>query len=496
MRIPFIALLLAAALACGAGAATASTDLQVGIADDGVTQRAPELAPQMIPQWKAAGIDVARILVIWSYVAPDTMRMTAPAGFDPSNPADPRYNWAPIDQAVTLLRQQGIEPILNITGWGPVWGSLDPARRDQRYRPDPEQFAAFAGAVAQRYAGRVNRYILWNEPNLQQWLKPSYDCRRGYCTPSAPHQYRHIALRAIPAIKAADPGASVYGPALASKGDTPSRSSSRVRPLTFLRALGCVTSTMRPDRSSKNCRGFRPVSLDGIAYHPHSTVSTPTKGYPNKDDANLADYGRLMRTVDGVQRAGGLLNGGSASKRFDFFFDEFGYQTNPPDPYLGVTLARQSAWLQQAAYIAYKRPRVRMLVQYLWRDDPVRSTGIGVQDYSGWQSGLTFFDGRPKPALATFRNPFWVDRARGSRVATVWGQVRPGGASTVTVERARRTGAFTTLRVVTTDPSGYFRFTAPVTATTRMRFRYRTPTGATATSATVIVTPVKRGTTR
>ena len=34
----------------------------------------------------------------------------------------------------------------------------------------------FAGEVAARYGDRVDRYILWNEPNLGGWLRPQASC--------------------------------------------------------------------------------------------------------------------------------------------------------------------------------------------------------------------------------------------------------------------------------------------------------------------------------
>ena len=83
-------------------------------------------------------------------------------------------------------------------------------------------------------------------------------------------------------------------------------------PLAFLRSLGCVDAKYRRDRKSKGCKGFKPATLDGIAYHPHSTTFAPDRGYTNADDANLADCPRLLKTIDGVQKAGGLINGGRA----------------------------------------------------------------------------------------------------------------------------------------------------------------------------------------
>ena len=244
----------------------------------------------------------------------------------------------------------------------------------------------------------------------------------------------------------------MFGPALAPKGQSPTSVNSKTRPLAFLRSLGCVDSKLRKDRKSTGCKGFKPITLDGIAYHPHSTTFAPDRGYTNPDDANLADGARLLKTVDGVQKAGGLLNGAGRSKKFDIYYDEFGYQTNPPDALLGVSLTQQASWLQWSAYKAYQQPRVRMLIQYLWRDDPI-NTRVGADKYGGWQSGLYRFDGNAKPSRKSFPNPFWVDLPKGRRTATVWGQVRPGGAAQVTVQKGSGS-SFSTLKALTTDDAG------------------------------------------
>lgn len=484
------ALIAAVLLGAAAPGAIAAPGMLFGIADDGVTQRNAQLAPKVVPEWKATGMDVARVLVIWSYVAPGSDRTTRPADFDPSNPNDPQYNWGPVDQAVELLTAQGIEPILNVTGYIPFWGSLDPGQRRNRYKPDAEQFATFVKAVAQRYDGRVRRYILWNEPNLVDWLQPQNECVQGRCTPVAPHMYREIARKAVPAIKAGSPGAQVYGPALASKGDSPTKVNVRTRPLAFLRALGCVDAQLRRDRKSKHCRGFKPATLDGIAYHPHSTTFAPDRGYTNVDDANLADYPRLIKTIDAVQKAGGLVNGVSESRKFDLHYDEYGYQTNPPDPLLGVSTAQQSSWMQWGAYAAYKQPRVRMLIQYLWRDDPI-NPNVAATRYAGWQSGLYYFDGNPKPARKTFPHPFWASLPKGSRTAELWGQVRPGGIANVTVQKGSG-GSWATLRKLATDARGYFRFTNTVTRKSSFRFRYTDSAGRLQTSSVVTVAPARK----
>ena len=77
------------------------------------------------------------------------------------------------------------------------------------------------------------------------------------------------------------------------------------------------------------------------------------------------------------------------------------------------------------------RPARALLTQYQWFDEPLRRAG---SPFAGWQSGLRFLNGKPKPALAHFDTPMQLDAAR----SRLWGQARPGGAQTVRVERQLR----------------------------------------------------------
>ena len=62
---------------------------------------------------------------------------------------------------------------------------------------------------------------------------------------------------------------------------------------------------------------------------------------------------------------------GAPRRKFDVYLTEFSYQTSPPDREVGVSLGRQARYIQQAAYLAWRMPRVRNLTQYQWRDEPV-----------------------------------------------------------------------------------------------------------------------------
>lgn len=394
--------------------AAASAGPLVGMADDRVLLAGGPAADQAVAAWAADGVDVVRIFVQWDEVSPAPAARVRPAGAP--------YDFARIDAAVDRVRAAGMEPMLTLTGPGPVWGMQDPSRGSRRFRPSPARYAEFARDAAAHFAGRVHRYILWNEPNLSFWLQPQS---------SAPAVYRNLVNAAAPAIRSADPSAQLFVGALAP----------RSAPLAFLRSLGCVDRRYRRVRSG-SCARFKPVRATALAYHPHSVTYSPTRPFLGADDANLASLGRLEAVVDRLRHAGRLRIGSA------LWLDEYGYQTSPPDPYLGIAPSTQDKWLQEAAYRTWRDPRVKLLTQYVWTDEPAtRRTA-----YSGWQSGLLYADGRAKPALAHFPVPFFLDAGRG----LLWGQVRPGGSHPVLVQRRRPGGSWRTVVRVWTDARGYW----------------------------------------
>jgi hypothetical protein len=95
---------------------------------------------------------------------------------------------------------------------------------------------------------------------------------------------------------------------------------------------------------------------------------------------------------------------------------EYGYQTNPPDQFLGVTPRQQATLLSLAAMRAWRLARVTMLIQYLYRDEP---------QLSRFQTGLVYIDDKPKPSLNGFRLPF-AEMKRSGFETVVWGQIRDG----------------------------------------------------------------------
>ena len=70
---------------------------------------------------------------------------------------------------------------LTITGPGPLWSSSRPGLHRPAYKPKPGAYRAFATAVARRYGSQVDRYILWNEPNISHVAGADVDLLGGRC---------------------------------------------------------------------------------------------------------------------------------------------------------------------------------------------------------------------------------------------------------------------------------------------------------------------------
>jgi hypothetical protein len=284
----------------------------------------------------------------------------------------------------------------------------------------------------------------------------------------APHLYRAIVQASYAVTKYADPDETILVGELAASGRDDPGVTRPIRPLLFLREMGCVDARFRAVRSG-SCGGFEPVPLDAVGHHPYSLFNSPFKRSEKRDDAALGDWRRLEATLDRLVAAKALTPSGV--RRLDVHYTEFGYQTDPPDPFAGIPLRRQSRWLQDAAYVAWRTPRVRQLNQFRLSDGSIR--GKGPLAYREFQSGLIFANHRPKPSLAAFPAPI-VTRASGSRVF-LWGQARAGHGESVVVERRRRgSKRFARFATVKANRHGYFRVRLRPSSGT-YRYRYGGP---------------------
>jgi hypothetical protein len=213
-------------------------------------------------------------------------------------------------------------------------------------------FRNFAHAAASRYPF-VRQWVIWNEPNQRKWLRPTLP--RLYVT--------RLLNPAYAAIHGANRAAKVAGGATAPRAAT-----GGVSPVAWIRGMGAA----RP-------------RLDAYAHHPYplNRFETPSSG--GCASCTTITMATLDKLLSETARAFG-------PKRI--WLTEYGYQTNPPDRFLGVSYAHQARFVGEAARRAVRAPRVDMLIHYLYRDD---------ERLGGFQSGLERADGTAKPALAAFR---------------------------------------------------------------------------------------------
>jgi hypothetical protein len=417
--------------------------------------------------FRRLGIDRLRVSAFWNQIAPANFSRTKPAGFDGRDNLDGRYTWGPLDRVIAAASRQNLRIMVSISTPAPVWATGDPARDNPLWKPRPDEFADFSEAVVRRYAPLVDHWGISNEPNQGVWLQPQSD-KRGLV---APHLYRALVLASYPRIKAIDPTSTALVGELAASGRSGRGATRPIRPLLFLREMACRSARFKPIRSGR-CRGFTPIPADAIGHHPYNLLQKPTSKSPNRYDAAIGDGRRLVRAIDRLTRLRAIKSG--SGRRLNIFYTEFGYQTSPPDPFAGVSLRQQRLYLQQAAYEAYRTPRVRGLNQFRLTDGAI--SGTGLRRFQEFQSGLLFRNRKPKPAYSIFAHPFVITGSR------FWGQVRPGGAHTVRVERkATARGRWRLVAQVPTGGAGYFSFRLPGRKPGYYRYRYDQPAGTSGT---------------
>jgi len=440
---------------------------------------------------RGLGVDRLRVTVLWKAIAPDPYAASPPPAFNAADPAAyAPAAWAPYDRLVDLARARGIGVDFDLTAPGPLWAMArhaPAARYADHWAPSVDAFEQFVQAVGTRYSGqyhaavqsaalpRVGFWSVWNEPNQPGWLAPQWQTVDGRDVMEAPALYRGY-------VEAAWRGLALSGhsPArdtiligeLAPEGSEGPSFDYRtpIPPMPFLRALYCVDGSYRPLRGAAAARLGCPQSggpsafvsahpalfgASGFAHHPYSFFLAPNTSMPDANFAPLADLGRVERGLDWIMRAYGLKH------RLPLWLTEYGYETDPPNPFRGVSPRLQSLYLNEAQYMAFRDPRVRGLSQFLLFDArPDTSYPPGSPGYwSTFQTGLLYAGGEPKPSLASYRLPLFLpDPVLGaSRRVLLWAWLRPavpGTRQTVSIQWRTQRGAYRTIDRMTVQNPG------------------------------------------
>jgi hypothetical protein len=413
---PHIKLTLAAALVTGVvisafpSVSRASPSTRYGIQDGAYFSAGPALETRL-STLDQLGTRLVRHMLSWREIAPTKPR-------HPALPGDPAYRWAATDQVLGALHAHGTTVLVTFYRV-PSWANG--GRSSSDVPNDKHALANFAVAVAKRYPW-LRLWEVWNEPNFQSFLKPNSP--RLYVQRMLNPTYR--------ALHALNPSNRVAGGATA-----PLSTSSGISPLTFMRGM----------------RKAHPL-LDAYSHHPYPVTPGETPfGFAHgvcrfcKGVLTLANLPVLVREV-----------------RRDFgpkriWLTESGWQTNPPDR-AGVSPALQARYVAESALRARSTPLVDILIHFILRDEP---------RLGGWQSGLMWASGLPKPSFNSFMLPIAEPGRRGRRT-TIWGQVRPGaGRRRYVLEHFTRGHWAAVGRPALTDGNGSYE--RVVNAAKGMRYR-------------------------
>jgi hypothetical protein len=348
-------------VAGSASATSAAPRMAIGFYDDYSFRWSPDTAQNLLAAQKA-GASIIHVTADWSQIA-------AKEPATPANGDDPAYLIKDLDNLVDAAPRYGLQVMINISG-APKWAN---GNQGPNHPPtNLNTLKTFAQMLARRYNGygahgRVNRWSVWNEPNLGLFLTPQFSASGKIVSVA---KYLQIYKAAYSGIKAGNPTALVAVGETSNRGRNtplvpadPGRDS--VAPATFAHLL----SQLDPH-----------LKFDAWATHPYPTepVIGPTQkvAYPNVTMTRVTEFGESLQKW--------------FHRRVPIWITEFGEQTKP-QPIDPVTFAQQATYAKQALQLAAASPYVEMFTWFTIRDSP-----------GTWQSGLETANGVKKPAYAVF----------------------------------------------------------------------------------------------
>jgi hypothetical protein len=232
-------------------AAIDESNTTVGIADSDLYFASPAEIDAALDEMQALGVNTVRIGIPWAGI----------------NPIPGYYDWSQSDYLINAADERGMG-ILAVLVTTPTYAQ-DPAAPGIYSEPtSPEAFGEFAGLAAERYAGKVGAYEVWNEPNAAPFYGPAPD----------PAGYTELLQAAYPAIKAADPDALVVGGVV---GSTVTYENYTLNPVTFVDQM-----------YQAGAQGY----FDALSFHPYQYTTPFSQGgyHPDSPINQLADIHDLM----------------------------------------------------------------------------------------------------------------------------------------------------------------------------------------------------------
>ena len=270
-------------------------------------------------------------------------------------PEQGEFEWDHHDSVVAQTRAHNIE-IMGVLVSTPSWANgrtkdNTPNGHDSDAYPplDSADFTNYAAQLAERYAGQVDKWVVFNEPNLDKFWRPEPD----------PQRYVDMLCDAYIAIKAANPNATVIGGALSGNGINmgwePPRSQNFLNEMYLYNAQNCY---------------------DILAVHPYVYPTTPV--------------GLLQQRLNDTRDLMAQNNDNSP-----LWINEIGW-ADSPDAWQQPTVTQD----QMAAWLNQVYGRLHGIERIYWYN--FKDVGIEPIDDEELHFGLVNYDFTPKPAYEAF----------------------------------------------------------------------------------------------
>lgn len=234
-----------------------------------------------------------------------------------------QYFWDDLDNIVADVNAAGMLLMINITR-SPTWYT---ANGSDGLPEDPATLARFAGALAQRYSGRVQAILIWNEQNL------AYE-NGGQISADDPGHFVEIMAATYTAIKAVDPQIIVVAGAPASTATN--EPSIAMDTLSYLKAMYAYKDGMIRDY------------FDVQALHPGGSANPPETLWPDNPSTaqgwteDSSFYFRHIENQRRVMEQAGMSN-------HQVWVTEYGWATPNSTP--GYEFGNQISYETQRDYI-------------------------------------------------------------------------------------------------------------------------------------------------
>ena len=279
-------------------------------------------------------------------------------------PTQGQFDFSVIDPIVDAAEARG-QSILAVVGYGPAWASSGDTMSDGANNDVPIDgaYADFVTAVVNHYAGRIDHYELWNEPNLGQFFEGSVN-----------DYVQKVLVPGANAVHAACPSCKTVGPGIATVGAAYDA---------FFDAVLTAASGQ----------------IDILSGHAYATFPDVDSGAGMSKDSFLQklESHRVLKTPDGTVIYEGWLSFREVMEKHGakqpFWLTETGYEAKLGD---AAAEAKQTLHYRHVLEAMLTRPWWQATIFYEAFDEPPQqyTWGVCLHDDTapmGWQ---------PKPVMS------------------------------------------------------------------------------------------------